>query len=325
MSEIIDFLNFHFKARMAKCKLSGNHDRFANFVRDRPYLFLYWELQQDGPIEIQNMAIPELPDGSRRDSSNPSSNKASANRKPRDGGGKKKDPLAAALNAVSEMFVQASLALLPKLTVPYYLLICCIQATQQRQTAAANRHATSQAALELQQQKHAVEQDRSLSSLLEDDSKRLFEARDHLKSLRTESDYDSDSSEAMEAKEMVLLWKKKYRETRDALLNHSSIGNAAAKAPPAATRPAAASKETKAANGYRIAIDQSSDSSSSKSSLSTSDSDSSNDNNLYKTTFKTSAKENVGNGSGTSISPEKKRARTLAEEKLDEDKDQDPE
>jgi hypothetical protein len=297
MSEIIDFLNFHFKARMAKCKLSGNHDRFANFVRDRPYLFLYWELQQDGPIEIQNMAIPELPDGSRRDSSNPSSNKASANRKPRDGGGKKKDPLAAALNA----------------------------ATQQRQTAAANRHATSQAALELQQQKHAVEQDRSLSSLLEDDSKRLFEARDRLKSLRTESDYDSDSSEAMEAKEMVLLWKKKYRETRDALLNHSSIGNAAAKAPPAATRPAAASKETKAANGYRIAIDQSSDSSSSKSSLSTSDSDSSNDNNLYKTTFKTSAKENVGNGSGTSISPEKKRARTLAEEKLDEDKDQDPE
>jgi hypothetical protein len=68
MSEIIDFLNFNFKARMAKCKLSGNHDRFANFIRNRPYLFLYWELQQDGPIEIQNMAIPELPDGARRDS-----------------------------------------------------------------------------------------------------------------------------------------------------------------------------------------------------------------------------------------------------------------
>jgi hypothetical protein len=124
---------------------------------------------------------------------------------------------------------------------------------------------------------------------------------------------------------MVLLWKKKYRETRDALSNHLSIGNAAAKAPPAATCPAAASKETKAANWYRIAIDQSSDSSSSKASSSTSDSDSSNDNNLYKTTFKTSAKENVGNGSGTSILPEKKRARTLVEEKLDEDKDQDPE
>jgi hypothetical protein len=127
----------------------------------------------------------------------------------------------------------------------------------------------------------------------------------------------------MEANKMV--WKKKYRETRDALSNHSSIGNAAAKAPLAATRPAAALKETKAANGYRIAIDQSSDSSSSKSSSSTSNSDSSNDNNLYKTTFKTSVKENVVNGSGTFISPEKKRARTLAEEKLDEDEDQDPE
>jgi hypothetical protein len=44
------------------------------------------------------------------------------------------------------------------------------------------------------------EQDRSLSSLLDDDSKRLFQARDRLKSSRTESDYDSDSSEAMEAK-----------------------------------------------------------------------------------------------------------------------------
>jgi hypothetical protein len=25
---------------------------YANFVRDLPFLFLYWTLQQDGPIEI---------------------------------------------------------------------------------------------------------------------------------------------------------------------------------------------------------------------------------------------------------------------------------
>lgn len=103
MSELLDFLNFHFKARMTKCKQSGNHDRFASFVRDKPYLFLYWELQQEGPIEIQNLAIPELPEGARRDSSNPSSNKAGS-KKP--GRGVKKDPIADALKEVSLIFVR---------------------------------------------------------------------------------------------------------------------------------------------------------------------------------------------------------------------------
>jgi hypothetical protein len=101
----INFLNYHYKARMAKCKLSGNHDCFANFVWDRPYLFLYWEVEQDGQIKIQNIAILELPDEAHRDSSNPSSNKASTNRKPRGGGGNKIDQLPAALTAVIEIFV----------------------------------------------------------------------------------------------------------------------------------------------------------------------------------------------------------------------------
>jgi hypothetical protein len=45
MSEIIDSINYHDKVRMAKYTFSGNHDCFANFIWDRPYLFLHWELQ----------------------------------------------------------------------------------------------------------------------------------------------------------------------------------------------------------------------------------------------------------------------------------------
>jgi hypothetical protein len=33
---------------------------YVNFVRDLAFLFLYWTVQQDGPIEIQNLAMPHL-------------------------------------------------------------------------------------------------------------------------------------------------------------------------------------------------------------------------------------------------------------------------
>jgi hypothetical protein len=113
-----------------------------------------------------------------------------------------------------------------------------------------------------------VEQDRSLLSLFEDDSKRLFKACGHLKSLKAEEYYDSDSSEAMEAKEMVCLWKKKFCKTREACFNNLSLGKPAAKAPLTATSPAAALKQMKPSKEPAIDIDQSPDILSSESSSS---------------------------------------------------------
>lgn len=52
MAEIFDCLNYWYAFCMRKCRKSGNHDRFENFAGGRPYLFLYWQLQQDGPIEL---------------------------------------------------------------------------------------------------------------------------------------------------------------------------------------------------------------------------------------------------------------------------------
>jgi len=60
MSDVFQYLNFWYKNRMRRCLRSGSHDMYANFVRGLPFLFLYWTLQQDGPIEIQNLAMPHL-------------------------------------------------------------------------------------------------------------------------------------------------------------------------------------------------------------------------------------------------------------------------
>ena len=63
MSDVFHYLNFWYKNRMRRCLRSGSHDMYVNFVRDLPFLFLYWTLQQDGPIEIQNLTMPESPGG----------------------------------------------------------------------------------------------------------------------------------------------------------------------------------------------------------------------------------------------------------------------
>jgi hypothetical protein len=68
ISEILDFINYHYKDRMRDCRKSGNHDVYQNFVRTKPYLFLYHHRLSDSQIELQNLAFAQLDENVKRES-----------------------------------------------------------------------------------------------------------------------------------------------------------------------------------------------------------------------------------------------------------------
>lgn len=158
----------------------------------------------------------------------------------------------------------------------------------------------------LHQEKHAVELDEQLSQLYERQCQSLSQARERLKSLKGDEDYDTDSSEAEETKQSIALWKMKKETTQKTLLEHSTVSKpAAASAPPAAVAPRSLRKKIAAqfTKQNTIEINESS-------SESSSDESSSSDEGamLNKPVFKTSSeKENCDNKE--SVSPEKKRSR----------------
>jgi hypothetical protein len=85
MSDVFHYLNFWYKNRMQQCLRSGLHDMYVNFVHDLPFLFLYWSLQQDGHIEIQNLTMPNLLEGTHiksESSANHPKKKGTKNPKP---------------------------------------------------------------------------------------------------------------------------------------------------------------------------------------------------------------------------------------------------
>lgn len=71
------------------------------------------------------------------------------------------------------------------------------------------------------QKKHGVVQEKALSELVAEHTTKLKDARSDLRELRKEDDYDTESSEAIEAKEMVALYKTKKAAAIDSLKNYS--------------------------------------------------------------------------------------------------------
>jgi len=71
MSEVLDYLKFHYSNQMSACRKLGNHAKFVAFVGTRPYLYLFWQLMQDCPIELQTFVMPKLPDNVKSTSTNP--------------------------------------------------------------------------------------------------------------------------------------------------------------------------------------------------------------------------------------------------------------
>jgi hypothetical protein len=68
ISETLDFIHYHHKDRMRKCRRSGNHDVYQNFVRTKPYLFAYHQCLEDSQIELQNLAFAQLDESVKRES-----------------------------------------------------------------------------------------------------------------------------------------------------------------------------------------------------------------------------------------------------------------
>jgi hypothetical protein len=65
------YLNFHCQAAHRENKSSANHDDFEKFVGNHPYL-LYFHLWLLQVPNLQNHAVPTLPDAAMRDSLSPS-------------------------------------------------------------------------------------------------------------------------------------------------------------------------------------------------------------------------------------------------------------
>jgi hypothetical protein len=86
-------------------------------------------------------------------------------------------------------------------------------------SSAALCNTTQKTALAIHEQKHAVQHQVDLSKLYKDQGDMLKNACKYLHELKLEIDYNSDCSEAMEAKSDINMWKEKIQETCQILLN----------------------------------------------------------------------------------------------------------
>jgi hypothetical protein len=81
ISQILDFINFHYKDRMRDCRRSGSHDEFYNFVRTKPFLFVYHQCLMDAQIELQDLAFSQLDENVKRESTTSTNKSKGASRK----------------------------------------------------------------------------------------------------------------------------------------------------------------------------------------------------------------------------------------------------
>ena len=67
-SQILSFINSHYKDCIRKSRKSGSHGPFQNYVKTMPFLFAYYLSLAEAPVELQNLAQPKCPEGVFRES-----------------------------------------------------------------------------------------------------------------------------------------------------------------------------------------------------------------------------------------------------------------
>ena len=199
------YLNFHYQVAHRKNKSSGNHDDFAKFVGNRPYLLYYhlWLLQVPS---LQNLAVPTLPDDVMRDSLSPSiyssSESAASNLSKKRGAGGNNKAVMSVLEEIGRGNGERTRYMKERNDYNEVMI---------QQNAKM---------LKMADEKHAVRREMDLSKLLLMHKQSLHDAQQELKRLQASQDYDTDSSETREAKCYVRVLSNRYSNTIQQLENH---------------------------------------------------------------------------------------------------------